>query len=196
MADLPITSDEGAIQVEIVQSSTQIPASVSTQNQLLTKGHPYYLADNNKLFEAVSEVSTTLGTTETSLLLLKNPAASGKTIKIKRIELGNFVNIISSIRFRLYFNPTITSNGGTLTPQTLTIGGSGTSVALLFTLPTTTANGTKLYAWQVPDSTSSITLNVPIDYELLLSPNYTLLFTGQGDGINRAPVITIIWAEI
>jgi len=193
MSDLPYVQDTQQV---VITDKSANEVSVTTVGQALVQNVPYYLSDNDKLFVLSSEPTTTLGTTETALLLFKNPSGSSKQAKIRRIEFSNFSTSDSFIKFRLYKSPTVTTNGTSITTSSLHIGGSAVAVITPFFLPVITANGIKLNAWNVGSYYHTLTLILNLDFELLLDNNNSLLITGQADGSNRSPVINIIWAEI
>lgn len=156
------------------------------------------LADQDKIFQIATTINITGGGTENNFFLLKNPSGSGKKIKLIDINIGftNTVNVMAI--FRLYGNPTITTNGTALTIVPGRIGASVPSSAMTaYSTPTISARGTEYSNFTVaggPSADSSYHLD--IDQSILIDPNYNLLITGTPDGTNRAVLITVRWAEV
>lgn len=153
------------------------------------------LALDNKLFITTLEYTIT-ASTESPVLLIKNPSGSGKILKLQKIELANIHTVSSFIRFRLYKAPTITTNGTALTISSTNVGGSGSTVMQAYSAPTISANGTRLATWATPGGVSAVTSVNVRDADIILQANQNLLITGHGDGTNRVAVINILWSEI
>ncbi len=110
---------------------------------------------------------------ENDFLLLKNPAGSGKTVRIERIIFGSDENQANkSTFFRIYRDPTITGNGTALGINNLKKG-SAVGVVTAFKIPTISARGTLMSAgsYQAPRISEDTELAV------MLQPGENMLIT-------------------
>lgn len=150
------------------------------------------LADVQKVFITNFEI-TGLGTTETAAVLFRNPTGSGKLVKLYRLTMSNLHTVDSFIRVRAYGAPTVTSDGTGLTESCTYFGGAAGS-AEAFASPTVSSNGTRLAQWVVPSFSNA--LIIPLDYQIILPANTTILLTAQADGTSRILGGSLIWAEV
>lgn len=132
---------------------------------------------------------------ETAVLYLKN--TSSKTMYIAAHLLtpgptqGNWVN------FNVYYNPTVTANGTSVSIVNLLAGSANASVMSAFTAPTVTSNGVLIDA--IPNSVSNSTAG-PFSKRILtpyyiIPPNNSILFTGVAKA-NNTPVYAVVdWFE-
>ncbi len=110
---------------------------------------------------------------ENDFLLVKNPTGSGKTVRIERIIFGSDENQANkSSFFRIYRDPTITSNGTTLVINNLKKG-SAAGVMTAFKIPTISARGTLMSvgSYQAPRVSEDTELAV------MLQPGENILIT-------------------
>ncbi len=99
-----------------------------------------------KAFLLTSDLITVSGTAAVPFFLLRNPVASGKTIKIKKISYNLIASITSdSGIYRVYRDCTITTNGTAKTPVKMVKSQANSAVLLSGTAPTVSANGTLLF---------------------------------------------------
>lgn len=189
-----ISSDQSA--VPISAASLPLPTGAATEATLSAVDtklvNSSELAAQNKVFSTNWEVSA-IGTTEIPIVLFRNPSGSGKTVRLIRLTLSNFHTVTSFIRVRAYAAPTVTSDGTGLTEACTHIG-QAAGVAVTFSSPTVSANGTRLAQWEVVAFNQALT--IPLDLLILLDANTQLLITGQADGTNRILAGSLLWAEV
>jgi hypothetical protein len=199
MADLPITSDEGGQPVVITDAvTTANTLSIEADGSITTGDVRALDVENNKGFSVVAEVLP-IATTETPIFLLKNPNASGVTLKVMQFILGLLASVGSATGnnaiLRLYLDPTITANGTALTISNLASKtGVPASVMTAFSSPTITANGTKLGAYSLASQEGSLFL--PQNFTRLLGSNHNWLITQTAivNGTSTG-VVQIEWIE-
>jgi len=150
------------------------------------------LAEAGKVFTTNFEVSS-IGTTEIPVALFRNPSGSGKTVQLIRFSFSNFHTVTSFIRVRAYVAPTVTSDGTGLTEGCTRIGGAA-GVAVAFSSPTVSANGTRIAQWLTPSFATPVFVN--LDYLFILDPNTQILITAQADGTSRILAGSLIWTEV
>lgn len=122
------------------------------------------------------------------LVLIKNPAGSGKSL----FFIQSILNSDNSYMFFfIYKNPTITSVGTALTVSNLRIGATTTSISQCYSSPTIANNGTQLSGFT--NYSSQI-----VTYPFILDPGTNLLInTGLAiDYGNTNVFITENWYEI
>ena len=179
--DLLINAD-GSINVNTVLPPLSPPSS-NTVSQLVKE---------EKMFSVATGINLAAAGTNNPAILIKNPSGSNKTFYLYRSSFGidienNYVN------YRIYANPTITTNGTTFTPTKNRIGGTINSVMQVYTLPTISSLGLVLQTYEVASNGNSIqTLD---DFSLHVLPNNNILVTGDPKSNNRLGIITISWAE-
>lgn len=145
----------------------------------------------------VYTVSTTLnmaiGGTQNPLVLLRNPAGSGKVLRILRITAGCTASNVQTT-FRLHSGVTITLGGITITPVTTNVGSGAVAVALASTLPTLSVLGNLMMGTHAGQNSQSMDLTK--GYEVYLQVNNNLLISGEPVSNNREAVVTVVWAEV
>lgn len=142
-----------------------------------------------KTYSATNTTALTVGTSETSIFLFKNPNAN--TVKAKIIKIV----CTGTATFRLYHTPTITSNGTSITPINQKIMTSPASATITpFQSPTLSANGT--FMWPITVTAQTGTVPYLLEHQLILNPNFNINITAQA-GSNNTPVnVTIFWCEV
>lgn len=116
-------------------------------------------------------------TSETVVLLIKNPATSAKSIfyYLRRVSAG-----ANYCLFKYYLNPTISAVGsGIATPVNLRTACSTVSVSLCYTAPTISANGTLLSALGAPAGLATVADSSVL---IILDPGQNLLVTATAAG--------------
>ena len=151
------------------------------------------LANENKIFFGPTEANLATGGSENRAILLRNPAGSGKTLFVGLCVL-DMLTKGGQATIRIYKDPTVTSAGTSVTPVSSKIDGSVASSATLYTLPTISANGTRMATFSVGKDASSF----PIDFKfsLILAAGHDILITGNPDANNRLMAFTFQWAEV
>jgi len=199
MADLPVTSDQGALPTVITDAVTTANTLAIESDGSINTGDVLALdVENSKGFGVISEVLP-IAATETAVFLIKNPTGSGKKFKITNLILGISPSVGSATGnnsiFRLYLDPTITTNGTALTINNLYSQTSPpASVMAAFSSPTIAVNGAKLASYSVDSQSGGFLL--PQSGTRLLDPNHNYLITQQGI-VNGAStgLILLEWIE-
>lgn len=164
--------------IVIASDQTSVPTST---------GLPTFLSSTYGFAIGINQPTAS---TDNPLLYLRNPNGSGKNLYVKFCSYGIAVaNVLGTIR--LYKNPTVSANG---TAQTIVSFGGGTTVALLTSVPTVTSNGTLLHTGVTGQN--SLSLNIPLDFELTIAPNESLLLTGSPGSNSRQAEISLRWIEV
>ncbi len=145
---------------------------------------------NGNGYELSSNAISVGGTSEVSFALIKN-TSSTKSLRIRLITFTRSSTGAEPAFFRLYRDPTITTNGTALTINNIKKGGAA-SIATAFHTPTISANGTLLYA---AGYTNAL---VPIDFDLgfLIQPLENLLITVKPDTTNKEHIMSTNWLEV
>lgn len=195
MADVP--SDET---IEVI-----VRSSVTSDNEMIVMAdgsivnlpHIAYMNQTLKMYQCAFEVNSA-NSSENALVLFRNPAGSGKTVSIEAIYALLTNTVGSQIIYRWYSQPTITGVG---TSQTITSmyfgGGAPAAVVGVYTLPTRSANGTRVGSGLAIGGTSGGQVyHREYNGTVMLAPGQDILLTGQGDGTNRNSCITFHWSEV
>lgn len=158
---------------------------VGTSIGLVNDGSLYCVS--TVLFAATSDI-------DNGLVLIRNPAGSGKFIYVWRGRFGCITTNVAIV-FKIFANPTVTLNGTSLGIVNRNIGmvSPPASVALVTTLPTIAASGSTVTIANVGQNNNSIDLNE--DFSIKLSPGNSLLITASPNSNNRPTAITLVWQE-
>lgn len=149
--------------------------------------------DNDKVFSVSTHINQVTGGANNPLLLLQNPAGSGKRMYVRILSYGiPTANVLGIVN--LYANPTITANGGAISPVNRNIGSGTASVILASTLPTISANGSLLRTATFGQNSTSIIEN--LEGRISVPANNSLLITGNPVSSNRVAGLTIVWIEL
>jgi hypothetical protein len=179
---VPSGENAGRLRCEVVSPPGQ-PIEVSLIEQATTL--------ENKMFGITTNVMNHgISGTEQARILVKNPLTSNTLILFERqilVSIDDGVNML----FRIYHNPTITSDGTVLPIRNARFGSLVTSVASAFTFPTVTSFGTLYAVYQVKD--------IPFDDELarriVLDEGNNLLVTLEVTGANKPFAYNAVWIE-
>lgn len=156
--------------------------------QYVSRNEASYAA-MQKTFSATNTAALTVGTSETSIFLFKNPNASGIKTRIFKIL------ITGSATYRFYHTPTITSDGTGLAEINQRIKTSpATAVATAFQSPTLSANGT--FMFPLAATTQSGTIAFAMDHQPIWDANFNLNITAQAGGNNTPVNVTLFWSEL
>ena len=147
---------------------------------------------NGKGFIANTNLISGLGASETPIFLLTNPTGSGVTLYGKAFRLGVvFTGSPQYAVWRLYKNPTITSNGTAITPQNLKIMGSPpASVVTPFLQPTISNNGTFMSVYAQHSGAPSI-----IELLIVIDAGNSILLTTSNSNPNISTYAGLVWSE-
>lgn len=176
--DLTIIGNTGdKLKVDSSGATSEVPTLLST----------------NKLYSAAFDASAAVSNTNNPILLFRNPAASGKVLKIWRIRTDSDVTNVA-LNARIYANPTITLNGTSVSAFSRNVGGGAASaVALVTSLPTLSVLGSLLEAWVNGQNSNSFD-GAP-DFSMAIQENNSILLTINPSSNNRNCVVSIIWSE-
>lgn len=159
--------------------------------------HGGFLREAQKLYYISGNLNVTPGGTEISAFLIRNPTGSGKIIRLVDLTalLTNTTGTIVIVR--MYHNPTITTNGTTLTIKNASHGGSPGATAMnAYSSPTISANGNRIISGTLLSGTSGgRDLFWTFQGSIAIHPDNNLLITGQPDGTNRQMEMTLRWTE-
>lgn len=151
------------------------------------------LVDTNQMYCIAVDLNMASSSTDNPLILLRNPLGSGKKIYIFKIQAGTTVTNVS-VEFKVFGNPTVTSNGTSITAVSRNIGGGApTATALVTSIPTISANGSGMS--NLSQGQNSTPLFFGEDFSMEIQPGSSLLFTGSPSSNNRNAAITFIWLE-
>lgn len=194
MADLTLDETKEVVLVDGAGTNESV---VDSSGRLYTNGEPRFLLDCEKkrLYSLVLTINMATAT-EVRLLLLRNPAGSGKVMYLQRLQVLLTNNANSSGVIRGYIAPTITSNGTTQTPVNTNVGGGGAaSVVNAFSSPTISVVGTMAFATRVQGGDGAQPTDFDFDGSTAINPGVDVLVTGLPDGTNREVIITLLWLE-
>jgi len=144
---------------------------------------------DGKAFSAATNLVAIVGTGETDFYLLKNPTGSGKKLRLLlftgNIE-GGGVGQVSN--FRIYKNPTITTNGTALTIVNKDFTSSTATVMQAFSAPTISARGTLLDVRTAASPTD-------FSFDLILGEGHSVLVSVDATLNNTLHSATAVWVE-
>jgi hypothetical protein len=161
-----------------VDAASASPALLS--NFLLgTANQEHFYAQWGRLFTANIDGDALSLLTEQNVLLITNPNASGRTLKIHSFRFSSYSatagNNASFTEWSVYIGPTVTSNGASFNPVGARQSSQNTSVCSFFTGPTTTALGNR---WRTVRVNSAVMdAEVVENFSLWLEPNNKMLIT-------------------
>jgi len=149
----------------------------------------------NKVFTAAIQVNMASSAVDNPLLLIRNPALSGKVMYLYKIIVACSVANTSAV-FKYIVDGTVTAVGAAYTPANNNVGGPSPATAMLVTtLPTiTAATGTVMSSMTYGQNSNSFT-SID-DFSLAINPGHSVAVTGLPTSNNRAATITAIWVEL
>lgn len=148
----------------------------------------------NKVFCVTTNdiTSGAVGGAETAQFLISNPSNSNKRMKIYQITLGTNVSTNNNI-FRMYANPTVTSNGTSLTPVCLHVDGQSTASSInVYKVPTVSANGSLMMNYIAP---ATSTVVIPCNHKIIIEKGQKLLITVRPNTTGVTYSINCFWIE-
>jgi len=131
-----------------------------------------------------------IGNTETPVMLLINPAGTKKAL-YHNVRKLTCVTSNAGNAFRVYFNPTITSNGTPIIPTNLRPASPNTSIATSYSNPTISANGTYIATLASSGYASNASTVL-----LILDPGQVVLYTSTATGAGNQIEVELAWYEI
>lgn len=194
MADLALDETKEVVLVDGAGTNESVVDSVG---RLYTGAEARFQLDCEKkrLYSLVLTLNMATAT-EIRLLLIRNPAGSGKVMYLQRMQvlLTNTAN--SSGVIRGYIAPTVTATGTAQTPANTNVGGGGAaSVITPFSSPTVSAVGTLAFATRVQGGDGAQPTDFDFDGSTAINPGIDVLVTGTPDGTNRELIVTLLWLE-
>jgi hypothetical protein len=162
---------------------TNIPSS-STISQYVKDG---------KVFTISGTFTATNSSADSPLVLIHNPTNSTKVLYLYRLFMG-LASLNVGASFSIYYNPTITTAGTSVTPRNNLVGSSLVTSMVATSLPTVSALGTQLVRLGYGQNNNS--LDYMGDFSIHVQPNNSLLITAQPSSNNRDCTITVTWAEV
>lgn len=202
MADLTDKTDDIAIWDEGRTKSVDLMTDVDGKNRFSVETVPSILTPSaqnisqfvraGKVFSLTDAVNAASASSENPIFLLKNPSGSGKTFYIYKFSANMNVTNVGA-KFGIYANPTITTNGTSMTPANQLIGG-GASAATAFKLSTVSAPGTLLQGFCSGSNVASF--RMIDDCGIILPANNNLLITCNPVSNHREAVLNLVWVEL
>lgn len=164
---------------------------VNTDGSIVNQPSFEYYVGQGQVFSLSGTFTAATGGAFNPIFLIKNPNASGKTFRIRRLYVGCTVTNVQ-VDYAIYYAPTITANGTSQTPHNNSIGSGTASVSTAFSLPTLSSIGTQIFAVSAGQNTASPETNPVIDVQA----NQNVVVAANPASNNRAVTITVIWAEV
>lgn len=147
----------------------------------------------NHTYTTTTDFNLPSGGTESPVLLIRNPAGSGKALYMSR----TFLDILTKgnqATWRVYITPTVTATGTPVTVGSTHIGGGApASVMTVYSGPTVSAMGIK--ALTMSTGVDASTSPIGFDLGTIVEPGFDLLVTGVPSANNTSTAITISWVE-
>lgn len=185
-------TQQSALQLDAV-GNLKVNISANTNAAPSASTIAAYVAAN-KVYTVATQLNMATSGTDNPLVLIKNPLGSGKTLYLYKIIVACDVTNVLSI-FKYFADPTITANGAALASASNNVGGGAPASALsAFTLPTISADGTKLAILTFGQNNNSISSIE--DFSIAIAANHNFLITGNPGSNNREATITVVWVEV
>lgn len=159
--------------------------SINTQDLL------QHQVGQDKVFTLSGSFNAATSGADNPIFLIKNPNASGKILRIRKLLTGVNVNNVG-VEFTAYYAPTITANGTAQTARNNLIGSATASVTQCFSLPTLSSLGTKIMHYTMGQNSSGPEVNLHIDVQA----NQNVVIAANPFSNNRPVQLTVIWAEV
>lgn len=156
----------------------------------LIANQAYTLTLWGKMF-SVSSDYISIGGAVAPYFMLRNPAGSGKVCQIHSMHLASPQS--GNVVYRVYWNPTILTNGTTLTAAGGRSSGQASNVCIPSRSPTVSANGTLMFSDNVPNQSSGVV--VPPAGSRILDPGDEIMVTVDQSLAGQAGAVNIEWSE-
>jgi hypothetical protein len=137
---------------------------------------------------------------ESGIVLISNPANSGKSLYFTNILAGADVTSANWTKTRINLNPTITANGTPQTIANMNAGSSYVSVASAYTAPTYSAKGSTILTIPSPTGNANTLTGASgatsdMKPYLIVPPGKSVLFTALAKANATPSVFCIFWFE-
>lgn len=176
----------------IIQNiATLIEVVISGDTTSVPTGIANYV-DDEKVFSWAGTINMDQSKQDNPLFLLENPIGSGKKFVLENVYGGVAISNNWTL-IKMFANPTVTANGTALTAINNKIGGTVTSVANIYSLPTTSSNGVELRSKFNGENNNSIRF---VDQEIIILEGQTFLISGEPKSNDRDLSLTVTWIEI
>lgn len=196
MADLPINENDAQPVAVVDRTDPTVQMAVNPDGSIGQRTFQNTQAKALHLYATSANINLPTSGTETRMLLLRNPAASGKIVRVTTLRAWITNTTATQAIVRVYIAPTITATGTTsATFSTYAGGGATTAVALAYTGPTATVTGSRVTGNTCTSGSSQTSIFDDIDGTIILAAGQDLLITGQPDGTNRATEVVLKWVE-
>lgn len=151
------------------------------------------IADQGNLFSVATVLTAANASVDNPVLLIRNPAGSGKSLFIWRGRFGSTITNVA-MAFKIFSNSTVTAVGTPLTVINRNIGGSNpATVALVTSLPSVSANGALITALNVGQNNNSIDMNE--EFAIKLNQGNSLMITAAPSSNGREATVSVVWQE-
>jgi hypothetical protein len=184
--------DANGAQEVTIKNSAGTELAINSDGSLRTNTLVTSLANLGQVFGVNLELNLP-STGEQNMLLLRNPAGSGKNILINMSLFGS-VDTITRYRIRIYQKPTITSVGNSFSvfPCLVKASNPPVSVALAYSSPVTSSRGTRIRTYAREGTNSDVEYT---DRTIDMTAGTDILVTGDTDATNKILAITLQWSE-
>jgi hypothetical protein len=160
----------------------------------LTGGNLWeYATENGQGYNFTTGVNLLATAVNQPFLLIRNPVASGKKLRIKTVFFSSTANTQNI--FNVYRNPTITANGTALTANKMRVSG-GNTVATGFRVPTITAFGTLITPVVMIGSPAGSTFVLEFDLGQFIEEGENYLIAVDPSAVNLSFSCTVYYIEV
>jgi hypothetical protein len=189
MADVSLNESD---EVTIAGSDGINKLIVNSDGSINAPDYPFFLVMNERYF-GINIESNIATAGEQDVLLIRNPAGSGRNLYLNRIFCG-VLGTATRFRVRVYQKPTVTSAGTSAGIFSNMIKGSPVATVMTaYTNPTISARGTRMRTY-TSEGTNSI--DDSFDFGLDVNPGYDILITGDFDTKNKVLALSLQWGEM
>ena len=179
--DTTITNQDNSKVVSLITDGSTERLAVDTKISGVTN-----IGNSGKCWSGVINGIIIGGTNEADYVLIKNPSSSGKIFQLLQL---NYSNNADTLLLKMYRDPTITSNGTSVSLVNFVKGGASTVLELYYT-PTISVRGTIIFVQSDKKSINEINLfsSRPIQ------PGESLLITSE-TGSGKTHYVTFAFGE-
>lgn len=184
--------------VVIASDQTAFPVTISGAITAQSRReHDYYISQGNAFGLISADSALTANSTETNLVYIRNPSLTKSVYIFQMFASDDVAGGNNWIRFKLYYNPTVSANGTLQTVPNLLAGSATASTTLAYYSPTVTTRGTLIRSWSQGFNNAAGPINEPHqDHYLILPPSQTLLFTATAKANGNAINAMFYWFEV
>jgi hypothetical protein len=181
------------VHANIDSSSITLNVSITSIPTITIGNTDQNLSIDNKLFN-VSYDRINTSSFEMDSMLVRNPAASGKSIYLKKMILTGLNTTAMKTIAKLYEDCAVTVAGTTITVNSNNFGAIPiSSIAKIYNGPTISSRGQQMVALGTENTTS---LMYNFNFESSITQGKDLLLTLNNNAINKIITVTLIWSEL